>query len=138
MVKEIEIIQGFTESEVLNNKQKETLTTRSLNHSIGIMLRSYTRAINKQEDFSGALFRKETKAECINCPKGMTPSFIKSRINFQNPEKQYPQLCFDYIHQNPVKAKLVQNETDWEFSSAKDYANRINGQLINKEVYFSD
>ncbi len=124
LVKEIEISQSFTPS--------EKLTTRSLNHSIGIMLRSFTRAINKQEDFSGALFRKETKAECVNCPKGMTPSFIKSKINFQNPEKQYAQLCFNYIHQNPVKAKLVQNETDWEYSSAKDYMNMRNGQLINK------
>ncbi len=134
LVKETEIIQGFTQSEALNIKQKETLTTRSLNHSIGIMLRSYTRAINKQEGLSGSLFRKETKAECINCPKGMTPSFIKSKINIQYPEKQYPQVCFEYIHQNPVKAKMVKNETDWEFSSAKDYANMRNWKLINKEL----
>jgi len=38
----------------------------SFNENIGIMLRSYTRAVNKQEQRVGALFREETKAECIN------------------------------------------------------------------------
>jgi len=113
-----------------------SIKTRTFNDSIGIMLRSYTRAINKQENFSGKLFREKTKAECINCPEGVTPSFIESKINIQNPEEQYPQVCFDYIHQNPVKAKLVDKETDWEFSSAKDYANIRNGKLVNKTVAF--
>ncbi len=111
---------------------------RSLNDSIGIMLRSYTRAINKQEGFSGKLFREKTKAECINCHKGIAPSFTTqkgaAKINIQNLERQYPQICFDYIHQNPVKARLVKNEIDWEFSSASDYANLRNGKLVNKEV----
>ena len=50
------------------------------------------------------------------------------------PEKQYPQIYFDYIHKNPVKAKLVKNDIDWEFSSAIDYAGIRNGNLINKQV----
>jgi len=131
---------GVTQSENHDNDMTQShdnvTKTRTFNDSIGIMLRSYTRAINKQENFSGKLFREKTKAECINCPKGVTPSFINSKINIQNPEKQYPQVCFDYIHQNPVKAKLVDNELDWEFSSAKDFANVRNGKLVNKEVAF--
>ncbi|MCD4697496.1 MAG: hypothetical protein K8S16_14780 [Bacteroidales bacterium] len=111
---------------------------RAFNQSIAIMLRSYTRAINKQEDFSGALFREATKAECVNCPSGISPSFfIKdgvTLINVTNPEQEYPQLCFDYIHQNPVKAGLAKNAVDWEFSSAMDYAEIRNGKLVNKEV----
>ena len=110
--------------------------TRTFNDSIGIMLRSYTRAINKQENFSGKLFREKTKAECINCFNGITPAFTESKINIQSPEKQYPQACFNYIHQNPVKAQLVKNENDWEFSSAKDYANIRKGKLVNKKVAF--
>jgi len=35
---------------------------RDLNNSIGLMLRSYTRAIHEQENKSGSLFRKMTKA----------------------------------------------------------------------------
>ena len=42
---------------------RETPKMRSLNDSIAILLRSYTRAINIQEKRSGSLFRKETKAK---------------------------------------------------------------------------
>ena len=127
---ELSISKGFTQS--------ETLTTHSLNDSLGVLLRSYTRAINKQENLSGSLFRKNTKAACINCHKGITPSFISDIITHSNliTEKQYPQVCFDYIHQNPVKAKIVKNETDYEFSSAKDYAGLRDDRLINKAVAF--
>ena len=104
--------------------------------SIAIMLRSYTRAINKQNNTSGALFRPHTKAECINCPDGIAPSFITksgiTQINIVQPERQYPKICFDYIHKNPTKAKLVKKDIDWEFSSAIDYANLRNGKLISK------
>ncbi len=142
LVREVELpidTEGFARGESDTVTQSHGVTkTRSLNESIGIMLRSYTRAINKQKGFSGKLFREKTKAECINCHKGITPSFIMqnsvTKINYQNPEKQYPQICFNYIHQNPVKAKLVKNTTDWEFSSAIDYASLRNGKLINKEV----
>jgi putative transposase len=111
---------------------------RNLNDSIGIMLRSYTRAINKQERFSGKLFREKTKAECINCHKGITPSYISqngiTQITYKEPENQYPQVCLNYIHQNPVKAKLVNKASDWDFSSAKDYCNLRKGKLVNKKV----
>lgn len=110
----------------------ETLTTKTINDSIGVMLRSYTRAINKQENFSGSLFRKETKAECVN-----SPSFKFSQgftLSETLTEKQYPQVCFDYIHQNPVKAGIVKKAEDYEFSSAKDYAGLRNNKLTNKKV----
>ncbi|MFK5879341.1 MAG: hypothetical protein QM478_07575 [Flavobacteriaceae bacterium] len=114
--------------------------TRSINNSIAIMLRSYTRAINKQKGTSGSLFKAHTKAECLNCPNGVTPNFFIekgiTRINIQDSEKQYPQVCFNYIHQNPVKAKLVTKETDYEFSSARDYAGIRKGTLVNKDVAF--
>lgn len=110
--------------------------TISLNHSIGIMLASYTRAINKQNITSGSLFRGKTKAECLNCPNGITPSFIAkngiTQLNSSNPENEYPQICFNYIHQNPVKAGLAEKVTEWSFSSAKDYSDLRTGKLINK------
>jgi len=111
---------------------------RTINDSIAIMLRSYTRAINKERKLSGSLFKAHTKAECVNCPNEIAPSFITensiTRINLQNPEEQYPQICFNYIHQNPTKAKLVKTNTDWEYSSAKDYARLRNGKLVDKEL----
>jgi len=123
--------EGFAQSEALGFQ-------RTLNQSIGIMLRSYTNAINKQQNRTGSLFRRETKAECLNCPNGITPSFYnteyRTQIQVNCPERQYPQVCFNYIHQNPVKAGLVKTETDWEFSSAQDYAGMRNGILVNKTV----
>ncbi|MDK2978645.1 MAG: REP-associated tyrosine transposase [Bacteroidales bacterium] len=111
---------------------------KTFNASIGIMLMGYTKAINKQENRTGKLFREETKAECLNCPNGITPSFytteFKTQIQADCPERQYPQVCFEYIHQNPVKAGLVKTETDWEFSSAQDYAGMRNGLVVNKTV----
>lgn len=116
----------------------ETLGTRTLNQSIGIMLRSYTNAINKHRNTSGSLFRNSTKAECINCPNGVTPSFYTTlfgtNIKVSNPLEEYPQCCFQYIHNNPVKAGLVENETEWEYSSARDYAGIRNGTLVNKKI----
>ena len=125
-------------------KLSEVITkTRTLNQSIAIILRSYTRAINKQRKRSGSLFRPKTKAECVSCVHGITPSFYinngLTHINISDPEKQYPKTLFDYIHQNPVKSNLVKNEKDWEFSSAKDYYQNRGGTLINKsrvEMFF--
>ena len=112
------------------------LKQRTINESIGIMLRSYTQAINKQNKTTGKLIREKTKAECVNCPEGLSPSFYiedgSTLINITNPEQEYPQICFTYIHQNPVKAGLVKNACDWEFSSASDYAGTRNGKLVNK------
>jgi putative transposase len=121
--------QGLTPSQTLTN---------NLNQSIGVMLRSYTRAINKQEDFTGSLFRKETKAECVNCPHGVAPNFFMNRgvteLNIKSPNHQYPQVCFDYIHQNPVKANLVTHSIDWEFSSAASYYSNKGDVLVNKKL----
>ncbi|MDD2634479.1 MAG: hypothetical protein PHW82_03170 [Bacteroidales bacterium] len=102
------------------------------------MLASYTRAINIQKGFTGSLFRKRTKAICINCPDGLSPSFHDTEFGtmFYNSQyfEQYPQVCFNYIHQNPVKARLVQKAIDWEFSSARDYAGLRKDTLVNKST----
>jgi len=139
LVKEVEIrvsgneSKGFASSETLALKRN-----RTLNQSIGILLRSYTNAINKQEETSGSLFRKQTKTECIDCLNELTPSFVNensiTKINISHPENQYPQVCFDYIHNNPVKAKMVSIASDYEFSSAVDYFGERDGNLINKEI----
>jgi putative transposase len=101
------------------------------------MLRSYTRAINKQENTSGSLFRQQSKAICLTCHKGITPLIEKEMlgktININN-NSNYPQHCFKYIHDNPVKAGLVENAIDWQFSSARDYFGSREGSLINKKV----
>jgi len=110
---------------------------RSINDSISILLRSYTRAIQKQESFTGSLFQHRTKANCLTDISGVTPAWFEtafgSSINIPDGEKDYPQVCFNYIHQNPVTAGFVKNPEDWEFSSCQDYAGLRNGKLVNKE-----
>jgi putative transposase len=86
---------------------------------------------------SGSLFRSLTKAECLTKTSGFSPSFyntsVGTKISIQLPERQYPQVCFEYIHNNPVKAKLVKRPEDWDFSSYKDYYGDRDGELINPE-----
>jgi len=110
----------------------------TLNSSIAVMLRSYTRAINIQENRSGSLFRETTKAIWLGSIESEKLKFENSnmitQVTNQDSDEEYLFTCFRYIHQNPVKARLVKNEADWEFSSAKDFALLRGGKLINWEL----
>lgn len=101
------------------------------------MLASYTRAINNQENRTGSLFRKETKAICLTENSVTTPNWFNSDgityFNVSMPEKSYPLVCFNYIHQNPVNSGLVKTPGEWEFSSFADCVGLRNGKLINHE-----
>jgi putative transposase len=96
---------------------------KSLSEDIGILLRSYTRAINIQENRSGSLFRKGTKCKQL---------FTWDNINCTN--ENYLKTCFDYIHENPVKAGLVFNQEDWKYSSASIYINKCKSNFINTKL----
>lgn len=108
----------------------------SFNKSIGIMLASYTRAINKQQNWSGSLFRSETKAVCLTEIDGISPGWITNmgitQFMVNDPDIEYPNVCFNYILYNPVKDGFVKNPEDWEFSSHSDFIGIRNGKLINK------
>ncbi len=91
-----------------------------LNRAIAILLSSYTKAINRQERRTGSLFQQKTKA--------------KSLTGSADPD--YPFVCFHYIHQNPLRAKLVKQLEDWEFSSFRDYAGLRDGTLANKALAY--
>jgi len=126
----IEISEQVTESHQLTKN-------RTLNDSISILLRSYVRAIQKQEKLTGSLFQHRTKSVCLTDVNGVSPAWFQSNygtiINITKPEKEYPQVCFNYIHQNPVNARLVRNPEDWEFSSYPDYIKFRSGKLINRQ-----
>ena len=111
---------------------------KKLNNSIATMLSSYTRAINIQQKRTGSLFREGTKAVwlgCIETEKIKHQNRIKVEdVNVTNPGKEYLQTCFKYIHENPVKAGLANQITDWEFSSARDIAGIRKGSFINKKL----
>ena len=113
----------------------KSIKTRTLNNSIGLLLRAYTRAINNQEKRSGSIYRRATKTEWITKIDGITNAFLNTTeggsLVDQISEKEYFQSCFNYIHNNPVKAGLAKNPGDWEFSSYLDYFGLRNGTLVN-------
>jgi putative transposase len=111
---------------------------RTFNDSIGLLLRSYTRAINNQKKLNGSLFRPHTQSICLTQHNKLSHSWFNTvfgtQINTHISEKEYPQICFNYIHLNPVTAGLVEKVEDWEFSSVRDYAGLRQGTLINKNI----
>jgi len=125
--------EGFTLSETLTKPARK----RTLNDSIGIILRSYSRAIQKQQKITGSLFQKETKALCLTEPV-FAPSYFDMHFgmmgNIDFPEDNYLNTCFNYIHQNPVNARLTDDPEDWEFSSYRDYYCGRKGKLVNREL----
>jgi len=88
-----------------------------LSESIKTILSSYAQAINRQNKSVGSLFQQNTKA--------------KSLLGI---EKDYHVACFNYIHQNPVKARLVKKIEDWPYSSFSDYCGFRNDTLCNKKL----
>lgn len=111
--------------------------SQSFQHSIGVMLASYTRAINLQNQTSGSLFRQQTKASCLTRVDKISKAWYQAqgvtKINIDYPDQEYPNICFNYINLNPVKDKLIKRCEDWEFSSYPDIVGLRNGKLISRE-----
>jgi putative transposase len=100
-------------------QDEKPMRSHPLVRKIATMLSSYAQAINKQENRSGSLFRAKTKAKKL-----------------RDGNDFYGLTCFHYIHQNPVKAGLVQQLKDWKFSSYRDFAGIRNGTLADKDMAF--
>lgn len=97
-------------------QEESSLKKKTLNDGIGILLRSYTRAIQKQEQIKGSLFQQKTKAKEL-----ITVSDI---VN-----------CANYIHQNPAKANLVSDLKNWRFSSYNEYLIPTHLNFCNQELF---
>lgn len=127
---------SVSRSAILNRAPTNTQMI-SFNASIGIMLASYTRAINKQKDWSGSLFRSKTKSICLTKVEEISPVWITNmgitQLNSVNSDFQYPNICFNYILQNPLKSNLVENISDWEFSAYNEIYEKSKSCLISIE-----
>jgi len=112
------------------NSDGENVYQQNISNSIAILLRSYTRAINKQENRTGSLFRKNTKIK-----NTFQEGFLTEKQgNSLSKNDNYVKICFDYIHNNPTKARLVNKKEDWIYSSYRDYYGFRNGTLCNKDL----
>ncbi len=83
------------------------------------ILSSYTQGINKELGKTGSLFRQKTKSKLI-----------------EDKTEDYLFNVFNYIHQNPLRANLVESMEEWQYSSFKDYADLRHGSLCNKSLAF--
>lgn len=81
---------------------------------ISNLLNSYVKSINKKYNRSGTLFEGKTKNKHIE-------------------DETYFKWIIKYILENPVKAKLTANISDWDFSNAKDLLEIISGKLTDVE-----
>ena len=95
-----------------------SLEVTQLTNGFRLLLSQYALDFNKQHDRSGSLFRQKTKFKLML-------------------DSHQPFICFQYIHQNPWKAGLVDKMEDWSFSSFRDYALMRNGSLCKKEIAFN-
>ena len=79
---------------------------------------SYTKAMNKRYERTGALFQGQFQAVQVD-------------------RNEYLLHLSRYIHLNPVAAGLVARPEAWEFSSYRDYLGQRNGTLPCAEVILS-
>ena len=92
---------------------KEGPEPTQLNNEIAILLRSYTRAINEQENRTGSLFQQKTKAKNVT---------------------EHSLICLNYIHQNPLRAGLTSNLEDWLYSSYREYLGTAEENYANIDL----
>ena len=99
----------------LGLKPSEGSSSLSISRKIGTLLNSYSQAFNKMWSRHGNLFNQKTSAKPV-------------------PNDRYLITLLTYIHQNPVRSKLVEKAEDWKFSSYQDYIDIRNGTLASKEL----
>ena len=81
------------------------------------LLSSYAKGINRQEGRTGSLFQQKTKG-----------------LHVSTDSRDYALTAFHYVHQNPMKAGLVDCMEDWEFSSFREYLGKGSTFLCNREL----
>jgi putative transposase len=79
---------------------------------------SYTKAMNRRYERTGALFQGQFQAVRID-------------------RNEYLLHLSRYIHLNPVAAGLVERPEAWEFSSYRDYLGQRSGTLPSADVILS-
>lgn len=104
---------------------------QNLSFGLCVLLRSYTRAINVQEGRTGSLFRKNTKVKDGFLDGFVSLDSVHDSLFFSD-SLSYVQVCFNYIHQNPVKAGLVDEALDWKYSSYCEYFMEQKTKLCNE------
>lgn len=91
--------------------------TEQFSQGMRIILGSYVTAINRCYGRTGSLFTQNTHSKPL-----------------EQSDQHYPQLCFYYIHHNPLRAKLVSQPEDGPYSSLPDYLGIRRGTFCNQTL----
>jgi hypothetical protein len=83
-----------------------------ISNGFQLLQSSYSKRINFRENRTGSLFQQKTKSKLLET-------------------KNYALTTFWYLHQNPMKASLVKNILNWEYSSYKEYCGLQSENLSN-------
>ncbi|MGK7391623.1 MAG: transposase [Candidatus Cyclobacteriaceae bacterium M2_1C_046] len=102
---------------VKDHEQRDNLKMHPLSKKIGTIQSSYTQWHNKTFRKKGSLFQQKSKSRLLDSP-------------------DHRFVCFHYIHQNPLKAKLCDSMERWEFSSFVDYTGLRKGTLPAFEIAY--
>jgi REP element-mobilizing transposase RayT len=90
------------------------LASLNISRAMQTLQSSYTKAINKRFNRHGSLFQSHFKSKFV-----------------QN--DRYLISLLTYIHQNPIRSRLVEKAEDWKYSSYQDYIDFRKGTLPQKE-----
>ncbi|BDD15156.1 hypothetical protein MATR_19810 [Marivirga tractuosa] len=93
------------------------MESQVLKNSFRLINSGYSTEYNNRYSRTGSLFRQKTKFK-----------------NLDDGKDNYPFLCFNYIHHNPLKAGLVNKMEDWKYSSFQDYLGIRKGTLCNFDL----
>jgi len=103
---------------VIENQTSEVFKTSEVSKQVSLAMQkfliSYTKAINKRFDRTGALFQGQFQAKPVTTYKHLLT------------------LCA-YIHANPVKDGLAASPEMWDFSNYLEWLGLRNGTLVNRE-----
>lgn len=101
-------------AELMKNR---TLPISRLCEGVRLMQSTYTKAFNVEKCITGNLFQQKARSK---------------PIEWQSPTQAIN--TFNYIHQNPVVAKLVNYAESWPYCSFREYLNPHKPGLCNKQV----
>ncbi|MGE5106660.1 MAG: transposase [Sphingobacteriales bacterium] len=110
----------------LNLEKQGGLMLDPITNGFRKLLSTYAHQFNKTNERTGSLFRPKTKSKCLSADDYASLNFSSLQSYLLN--------CFHYIHQNPVKAGLVDKTEDWIWSSCRFYKGLHKESFCSRET----
>ena len=98
-------------------KRIGNVISTELGNAIRLMQSQYAQYLNQKQGNSGSVFRQKVKMKLL-----------------ERGEVHYPWVCFHYIHQNPLRAGLVNKLEDWRYGSYLEYTTMPEEGICNRDM----